>query len=225
MLTPSTAGQLGHELKGIPMTASDIGAISPIEQRMLDILARPEIGPQATLAALREAELVPPADGYEVRTLEPADLVAVAAPPAPPLVHLDPNAAFKTDGATGRSSVYSTDTYIATGGNATNPSYFRLPSFPEYFPYLHMYFAGRQAGKQFTATLDMQVYSSGGSVQITATNNPFATILSHAATGGARVRVPIILTTNASGPVSGYGGVFIQRIGQTGFDWYGVDLN
>ena len=206
------------------MSASDIGTISPAEQRMLDILARKEIGPQATLAALREAELVPQADGYKVRTLKPADLVGVT-PHAAPLVRLDPNTPFKTDGATGRSSVYSTDTYIATGGNATNPSYFRLPSFPEYFPYLHMYFAGRQAGKQFTATLDMQVYSSGGSVQITATNNPIATILSHAATGGARVRVPIILTTNASGPVSGYGGVFIQRIGQTGFDWYGVDLN
>lgn len=139
---------------------------------MLDILSRPEIGPQATLAALREAELVPPADGYEVRTLEQADLeIGPHDPgrlplpiPILPLVHLDPNTPFKTDGATGRSSVYSTDTYIATGGNATNPSYFRLPSFPEYFPYLHMYFAGRQAGKQFTATLDMQVYSSGGAV-------------------------------------------------------------
>jgi len=48
-------------------TESDIGAISPAEQRMRDILSRPEIGPQARLAALREAGLVPPADGYEVR--------------------------------------------------------------------------------------------------------------------------------------------------------------
>ena len=49
------------------MTGPDIGTISPIEQRMHDILARPEIGPQATLAALRDLDLVPPADGYEVR--------------------------------------------------------------------------------------------------------------------------------------------------------------
>jgi hypothetical protein len=56
------------------MTASDMDAISPAEQRMLDILSRPEIGPQATLAALREAGLVPPADGCEVRTLEPVDV-------------------------------------------------------------------------------------------------------------------------------------------------------
>ena len=206
------------------MTEPDIGTISPIEQRMRDILARiAEIGPQATLAALRELDLVPPADGYEVRTLEPADLVGVA-PLAAPLVHLDPNTPFKTDGATGRSSVYSTDTYIATGGTATYPAYFRLPSFPELYPYLHIYFHGRPAGKQFTATLDMQVYTSGGSVRISATNNPVDTILFHGATGGARVRVPINLTTNVSSPVSGYGGVFIQRVGQTGFDWYGVDL-
>lgn len=200
------------------MAGPDIGTNSPIEQRMHDILARPEIGPQATLAALRELDLVPPADGYEVRTLEPAELDGVA--PAASLVHLDPNTPFKTDGATGRSSVYSTNTIIATGGTETSPAFFRLPSFPDLNPYLYIYFHGRPAGKQFTATLDMQVYSSGGSVRISATNNPIATILSHGATGGARVRVPIIFTTTAEG----YGGVFIERVGQTGFDWYAVDL-
>jgi hypothetical protein len=62
------------------MTASDMGAISPAEQRILDILSRPEIGPQATLAALREAALVPPADGNEVRTLGAADVEMIPIP-------------------------------------------------------------------------------------------------------------------------------------------------
>ncbi|MFE3445178.1 hypothetical protein ACFXNW_19280 [Nocardia sp. NPDC059180] len=209
------------------MAELDVGTNIPIEQRMYDILARPGSGPQATLAALRELNLVPPADGFTMRTLEPADFSSVIAADdldgvalAAPLVHLDPNTPFKMDGATGRSSVYSTDTSIATGGTATNPAYFRLPSFPESSPYLIIYFHGRQSGKQFTATLDLEVFSSGGSVRISATNNPLAVILSHAATGGARVRVPVNFTTTADG----YGSLLIQRIGQTGFDWFGVDL-
>src|SRR5262245_15425912 len=124
------------------MTASDIGAISPAEQRMLDILSRPEIGPQATMAALREAELVPQADGYEVRTFEQADIEISTThlsthiqvqtiPPEllhPPLVHLDPNTPFMTDGATGRSSIHATDAEVSTGGTYTYPAKYKLPS-------------------------------------------------------------------------------------------------
>jgi hypothetical protein len=201
------------------MTAWDMGAISPAEQRMLDILSRPEIGPQATLAALREAALVPPADGYEVRTLHPADLVVdprvIELAPAP-LVHLDPRRPFKADG-TNRAGVHATDTEIVTWGN---PSHFKLPSSPQYFPYLNIFFwRPAQAGQQFTATLDMQVYR--GTVQIKAAYNPLDIRLSR----GARVPVPITLTLGPTGSLGeGFGSVSIQRMGESGFYWYGVDL-
>jgi hypothetical protein len=213
------------------MTASDIGAFSPAERRMLDILSRPEIGPQATLAALREAGLVPPAEGYEVRTLEQADieigihdpLRVHPIPPEllhPPLVHLDPNTPFKTDGATGRSWIHATDAEITTGGYPTFPAQFKLPRHAQYSPspYLVIVFLGRAAGQQFTATVDMKVYR--GSVQIKATNNPVAMTLST----HARVPVKIPLTTVASGSLEGYGSVIIESIGESGFYWYGVDL-
>lgn len=206
------------------MAGPDMGSI---EQRMHDILARPETGPQVTLAALRELDLVPPIDGHKVRNFDPSDFSDLVNPTdldgvtlAAPLVHLDPNTPFMTDGATGRSRLYSTDTGIATGGTAAQPAYFRLPGLPDKYPYLIIYFDGRQGGQQFTATLDLEVYSSGGSVRITATNNPLEMILSYGATNGARVQVPISLTTTADG----YATVFVQRIAQTGFDWYGVDL-
>jgi hypothetical protein len=212
------------------MTASDTGAISPAEQRMLDILSRPEIGPQATLAALREAGLVPSADGYEVRTLEQADLeIGPHDPsrlpppipiPIPPLVHLDPNTPFKTDGATGRSSIYATDAEVTTGGYPAFPARFKLPSHAQYFPspYLVIVFSGRAAGQQLIATVDMQVYR--GSVQLKATNNPVAmTLPTH-----ARVRVKIPLATYAVGGFDGWGSVSIESIGESGFYWYGLDL-
>ena len=141
------------------------------------------------------------------------------APLAPPLVHLDPNTPFKTDGATGRSHLYSSDTSISTGATTAYHPFFRLPSLPQLQPTLMIFFEGRPAGRQFTATLDMRVYSSGGSVQITAIDNLYATIVSHAATGGAPVRVPIFFTTRADG----YGALLIVRI-DGGWDWFGVDL-
>jgi hypothetical protein len=186
---------------------------SPPLERMRNVFAGPEIASLETLAALRELGLVPPADGHDEQMFVPDKDFA----PAAAITHLDPHTLHRTDGATGVSGVYVAETYIST---ESDPPYLRLPSFPEASPYLIIYFMGRAAAAQFTATLDMQVFSTGGSVRITATNSPAATILSNAATGGARVRVPIFFTTTGDG----FASLLIQRIGETGFDWFGVDL-
>jgi hypothetical protein len=140
------------------MTASDMGAISPAEHRIRDILSRPEIGPQARLAALREAGLVPPADGYEVRTLDAADVEMIPIPHVPhvpvvplaaPLVHLDPNTPVKTVYKAGRSWIQATDCTFSTKGN---PSYIRLPSEPKYDPDLLIFFDDRPVDQKCIAT-------------------------------------------------------------------------
>lgn len=179
-----------------------------MHDRLREALADRDTEP---MYVLRELGLLPTED------LTAHDAKTTDVTPAAPIVHIDPQTLHRTDGATGVTGVYVQDTLIST---ESTPPYLRLPSFPEYFPYLIIYFMGRPAGRQFTATLDVQVYSSGGSIRIGATNNPTDTILSHSATGGARVKVPIVFTTTADG----FASVILQRIGETGFDWHGVDL-
>jgi hypothetical protein len=240
MLTLSAAGQPGDKCVGGDFTtASDMGAISPAERPILDILSRPEIGPQARLAALREAGLVPPADGYEVRTLELADVEMMPIPHVPvvphaaPLVHLDPNTPVKRGYKSGRSWIQATDATFSTKGD---PSYIRLPSSPQYDPYLFIFFDDRPVDQQCIATLDMRVYR--GTVRIMATDNlySFGSVehrVSHEVTGGARVRVTVDvkckgMLTPGLGVVAGYGLVHIERTPdnpESGFYWYGVDLN
>jgi hypothetical protein len=148
------------------MTASDMGAINPTERSMHDILSRPDIGPQARLAALREAGLEPPADGYEVRD-EVRDVVrdieltdveipripdVTVVPRAAPLVHLSPNTPVKTVYKNGRSWIHARDVTFSTGGN---PSYIKLPSEPQYNPDLVMFFWDRPVDQQCIATLEV----------------------------------------------------------------------
>jgi hypothetical protein len=224
------------------MTASDMGAISPAEHRIRDILSRPEIGPQARLAALREAGLVPPADGYEVRTLDAADVEMIPIPHVPhvpvvplaaPLVHLDPNTPVKTVYKAGRSWIQATDCTFSTKGN---PSYIRLPSEPKYDPDLLIFFDDRPVDQKCIATLDMRVHR--GTVSIWATDElhtspQFVRDVSHEITGGARTRVTFDvfcqgLPEVGRGVVAGHGVVWIMRSPdhpESGCYWYGVDLN
>jgi hypothetical protein len=209
---------------------------------MLDILSRPDIGPQARLAALREAGLVPPADGYEVRDLELADVEISrisrisdipVVPHAAPLVHLDPNTPQKTVYKNGRSWIQAKDATFSTKGN---PSYIKLPSGPQYDPDLLIFFWDRPVDQQCIATLDMQVYR--GTVSIWATDElhawpQFVRDVSHGITGGARTRVTVDVTckglpTEGLGVVAGYGIVWIMRsrdYPESGCYWYGIDLN
>jgi hypothetical protein len=176
------------------------------------ILAEPE---NDKFSALRAQGLIPDEAGREsqefmVGDTSTFDLGSVK-------VHLDPQSPHATDSGTGVFGTFASDAYVNTEGA---PPYIRLPSFPEYSPYLISWFFGLTPATQYTALVDMQVYSVGGSVRISAVENPSVVLVTNAGTGGARVSVPIILTTRADG----YGSLLLQRVGETGFDWLGVDL-
>jgi hypothetical protein len=97
------------------------------------------------------------------------------------------------------------------------PPYLRLPSVPELNPYLIAYLFGFPSGETRNVLVDMQVFSAGGSVRLTATGNPTGVTVGFTS---FPIAVPISLTTTADG----FASVFVQRNGQTGFDWHSVDV-
>jgi hypothetical protein len=161
------------------------------------------------LATLRELQLLPAADVQEIA----AEGLDFDRGLREATVHVDPQRPHQ-DGVTG---LYVAEAYLNT---EASPPYLRLPSFPELSPYLIVYFFGLPSAIQHTALVDMEVFSAGGSVRITATNNPSAVLVTHSGTGGERVTVPVRFTTTSDG----FASLLLQRVDQTGFDWFGTDL-
>ena len=102
----------------------------------------------------------------------------------------------------------------------TFPSILHLSRTPERNPLLLLYFFGHAPSTPHTVYVDMQVLSAGGGVRILATNNPDELLVTQAGTDGARVSVPVPLTTD---PV-GNGSLVMLPNDQTDFDWFGAEL-
>lgn len=145
------------------------------------------------------------AGGHRITQLDRAAAVA----------HLDARHPSTTAAVAGaRMGMYVSDCLINT---EAEPPYLRLPSFPSHNPYLIAYLLGFPPGETRQVLVDLQVFSTGGSIRVTATGNPTAVTVGHTS---FPIAVPISLTTTADG----FASVFIQRNGETGFDWYAVDV-
>jgi hypothetical protein len=101
-----------------------------------------------------------------------------------------------------------------------SPPFMRLSRLPELNPFLILNFVGFAPETRHTAVIDMQVVSTGGSVRISATNNPARSLVTHENTNGARVSVPVALTTT-----QGREAVLVFVLDdQAEFDWLGTDI-
>lgn len=187
----------------------------------LPTLARPvsdlsrllrETDPVRLLPMLRSGGFL----GAPDREVEYAAGPAVARPTRDGAVaHLDPRrprAEATLAGA--RVGMYVSDCYLDT---EAEPPYLRLPSFADHSPFLIAYLLGFPPGETRNALVDLQVFSAGGSVRLTATGNPTGVTVGFTS---FPVAVPIGLTTTAEG----FASIFVQRVGETGFDWHAVDV-
>jgi hypothetical protein len=131
------------------------------------------------------------------------------------VAHLDPRRP-RSDAtlAGARMGMYVSDCYLNT---EAEPPYLRLPSFGDHNPYLIAYLLGFPPGETRSALVDLQVFSTGGTIRLTATGNPTGVTVGFTS---FPVAVPISLTTTAEG----FASIFVQRIGETGFDWHAVDV-
>jgi hypothetical protein len=184
-----------------------------VREQLGELVARPVTD---VLAALRELRLLPSADDQETRILAAEDL-ASDRDRRSARAHLEPRAPFQVvEGATG-ASLYASRSDLNTLGH---PSILRLLRSPELHPFLLLYFFGHAPSTPHTVFVDMQVLSTGGGVRITATNNPEELLVTQAGTDGARVSVPVRLTTDPTGDAT----LMIRLDDQTEFDWFGAEL-
>ena len=179
-------------------------------QQIIDMIARPYTD---VLALLREQEILPSvSEGRETRFVVGE---RIADKLREPILRIDPAAPHKVvDAAT--AGLYAASADVNT---ESSPPYIRLSSSPAVSPYLILYFQGLTSEIQHRVAVDIQVFSSGGAIRIEATGNPVIMLVSHSATNGAPVTVPVTFTINA-----GYGAVLLQRVGETGFNWFGASL-
>jgi hypothetical protein len=183
-----------------------------LNAQLRDVVARPGTD---VVAALREVELLPAADGQETRVLA-AEELAFDRESRSPRAHIDPERPRQTDGST-VASLYAGDCHLNT---FVSPAFMRFSRLPDVRPFLILNFEGLAPEERHTAVIDLQVVSAGGSVSIDATNNPATSVVTHENTGGAQVSVPVALTTLAHG-----GAVLILQVGeQTECDWFGADI-
>ena len=100
------------------------------------------------------------------------------------------------------------------------PPYIRFESFlgaPSLPRHLVLFFTGLPPDTQHTVAVDLQVFTTGGIVYITATNSPVELRVRKSATP---VTVPVAFTTNAEG----FSGVHLSPVDETGFDWFAASL-
>jgi len=201
--------------------ATPAASAATVASRLRGILTRPEGGD--VLDDLAGAGLVTLYHGLEIRKIaEPAadpDLVATLAgdtiaAAAGAIGRVDPRQPRLTLTGGRILGMYVQDCLIST---EAQPAYHRLPSFPAYNPYHIVYLLGFGANQAHTVNVTLQVYSVGGSVRITTTGNPTAMVLGQSS---VPITVPVTLRTTAEG----FASLFIQRVGETGFDWFGVDV-
>ena len=193
------------------MSFSSSSAVQPRSATELSRLLR-EADPRQLLPLLRERGFVAAPDSTVEFAGGPADAQLDR---AGAVAHIDPRQPRATATLAGaRMGMYVTDCSLST---EAEPPYLRLPSFPQLNPYLIAYLFGFPSGETRNVLVDMQVFSAGGSVRLTATGNPTGVTVGFTS---FPIAVPISLTTTAEG----FASVFVQRNGQTGFDWHSVDV-
>jgi hypothetical protein len=183
-----------------------------VREQLRELVARPGTD---VLAALRELRLLPSADDQETRVLAAEDFASDRERRSA-RAHLEPRLPVQVEGATG-ASLYAGRSDLNT---LIFPSILRLSRSPELNPFLLLYFFGHAPSTPHTVFVDMQVLSTGGGVRITATNNPDELLVTQAGTDGARVSVPMPLTTDATGNAS----LLMLLDDQTELDWFGAEL-
>jgi hypothetical protein len=183
-----------------------------LSEQLRDVVARPGTD---VFAALQEFQLLPSADDQETRVLAAEDL-AFDRGLRSARAHIDPQRPHEIVESTG-GALYAKGCELNTWGS---PPFMRLSRLPELDPFLILNFVGLAPKTRHTAVIDMQVVSTGGSVRISATNNPARSLVTHENTDGARVSVPVALTTTEGGAA-----VLVFRLDdQTEFDWLGADI-
>lgn len=183
-----------------------------VHEQLRELVARPGTD---VLAALRELRLLPSADDQKTRVLAAEDL-ASDRDRRSARAHLEPRLPLQVEGETG-ASLYASHSDLNT---LIFPSILRFSSSPELNPFLLLHFFGHAPSTPHTVFVDMQVLSTGGGVRITATNNPDELLVTQAGTDGARVSVPMPLTTDPLGNAS----LMMQLDDQTEFNWFGAEL-
>jgi hypothetical protein len=183
-----------------------------VHEQLRELVARPGTD---VLAALRELRLLPSADDQKTRILAAEDL-ASDRDRRSACAHLEPRLPSQVEGVTG-ASLYAGLSDLNT---LAFPSILRFSRSPELNPFLYLYFFGHAPSTPHTVYVDMQVVSTEGGVRIIATNNPEELLVTQAATGGARVSVPVPLTTDPLGNAS----LTMLLDDQTKFNWFGAEL-
>jgi hypothetical protein len=181
-------------------------------EQLRELVARPGTD---VLDALRGLRLLPSADDQKTRVIAAEDL-ASDRDRRSARAHLEPRLPLQVEGATG-ASLYASRSDLNTLGF---PSILRLSRSPELNPFLLLYFFGHAPSTPHTVFVDMQVLSTGGGVRIAATNNPDELLVTQAGTDGARVSVPVPLTTDPTGNAT----LTMLLDDQTEMNWFGAEL-
>jgi hypothetical protein len=183
-----------------------------LSEQLREVVARPGTD---ILAALREFRLLPAADEQETRVLAAEDL-AFDRDLQSARAHLDPQRPHQI--------VDSTTAALFAGGcivhTWASPPFLRFPSVPEFGQSLVLYFEGLAPAARYTAVVDLQVVSTGGSVSSFATGSPERLLVTHEDIGGARVSVPVAFTTIEGGSAV----VVLQPVDETELKWLGADI-
>jgi hypothetical protein len=183
-----------------------------VREQLRELVARPGTD---VLAALRELRLLPSADDQKTRVVAAEDLASDRDHQSA-RAHLEPRLPVQVEGSTG-ASLFASHSSLDT---INFPSILRLSPSPEVTTFLLLYFFGHAPSTPHTVFVDMQVLSTGGGVRIAASNSPDELLVTQAGTDGARVSVPVPLTTDPLGNAT----LTLLPEDQTKFDWFGAEL-
>ena len=169
------------------------------------------------LALLRKHKILPSAS--EVQETEFVLDQRIADRLQEALLHIDAAAPHHVAGST-VAGVYTLHANVNTVFPAPLPPYVRFENFPgaPSLPrHLFLFFMGLPPDTQHTVAIDLQVFTTGGIVAITATKSPVEVRVRKSATP---VTVPVAFTTTAEGSSS----VHLSPVDETGFDWFAASL-
>ncbi len=135
------------------------------------------------------------------------------APPAAAIGRVDPRKSRAALSGGRILGMYVQDCLINT---EAEPPYHRLPSFNTHNPYHIVYLFHFAAAESHTVQVSLQVFSAG-TVRITGTGSPAALTV-------GQTSVPITVPVGVKTTSEGFASIFIQRVGETGFDWFAADV-
>jgi hypothetical protein len=183
-------------------------------QQIIETLNKPDTD---VLALLRKQKILPSAS--EVQEIEFVPDEGIADKLREAVLRIDATAPYHAVGSV-VAGLYTLHANVNTVFSAPLPPYVRFERFPgasllPRHPFL--FFTGLPPDTRHTVTIDLQVFTTAGTVRITATKSPFEVLVNKSATP---VTVPVAFTTNAEGSSS----VHLNPVDDTGFDWFGASL-